>query len=629
MNAEVDKLDGAAQVASLVAHAETWPGEPRNDAVPNGERRDDTEEPRQSQANVLLRLASAAALFHTPSGWAGADVEVKGHRETWSLRSNGFRRWLIEQFFRAEGTAPRPEAISTVLDALEAMAHFDNPEYEVFVRVGTQGTRIYLDLCDEQWRAVEVDASGWRVVTRPPIRFRRTPGMRPLRTPESGGSVEELRSFLNVRSQDDFVLVVAWLLAGLRGRGPYPLLVLAGEQGSAKSTFCGVLRALIDPNTAPLRALPREERDVFIAATNAHVLAFDNVSNLQPWLSDTLCRLSTGGAFAARQLYTDQEEVLFNAVRPIILNGIEEMVTRPDLADRSIFLTLNAIPETRRKPEADLLAAFDAKRGQLLGALLDGLVEGLRRVEHVSLPGYPRMADFARWATACEPAFWPAGSFQAAYGGNRNDAVESVLEADPVAQAIRLMMSATTEWSGTASELLAECGMAVDERVRQAKSWPGSPKALADRLRRLATFLRKVGVDIAFTREGKARTRTICLKAWTDPRPEEAGPGASAASAATAQSESRQIRADANSQGVTAAAISASAGDGHILQQEFGADAADAADAMTPASDLHADGLARCCAGTAFELRCKLCPNSPTYWRKAELGSLLDDEEQG
>ena len=226
--------------------------------------------------------------------------------------------------------------------------------------------------------------------------------------PGRGGSVATLRSFLNVQTDADFVLVVAWALACLRNRGPYPVIVLSGEQGSAKSTFSAVLRALLDPNTAPLRALPREDRDLFIAASNGHVLAFDNVSGLPAWLSDTLCRLATGGGFAVRQLYSDNDEVLFDASRPVILNGIEDIVSRPDLADRALFLTLEPIPEERRRPEAELWDAFDAERPRLLGALLDAVVEGLRRLPETRLERLPRMADFALWATACETALWPS-----------------------------------------------------------------------------------------------------------------------------------------------------------------------------------------------------------------------------
>ena len=147
-----------------------------------------------------------------------------------------------------------------------------------------------------------LDSTGWRVIDRPPVRFRRAAGMKPLPVPIAGGSIETLRFFLNVQSDNDFVLAVVWALAVLRNSGPYPVLVLSGEHGSAKSTFSLILRALLDPNTVPLRALPREDRDMFIAANNGHVLVFDNLSGLSAWISDTLCRLATGGGFAARQL---------------------------------------------------------------------------------------------------------------------------------------------------------------------------------------------------------------------------------------------------------------------------------------------------------------------------------------
>src|SRR5262249_53324906 len=173
------------------------------------------------------------------------------------------------------------------------------------------------------------------------------------------------------------------------------------------------------------------------AAGSGHVLAWDNVSGLPPWISDTLCRLATGGGFAVRQLYTDEDEVLFDATRPVILNGIEDIVTRPDLADRAVFLTLEPIPEECRRPEAELWAAFEAERPRILGVLLDAVVEGLRRLPETRLPKLPRMADFALWVTACEAALWPAGAFWSAYCGNRDEAAEGVIDADPIAAAVR------------------------------------------------------------------------------------------------------------------------------------------------------------------------------------------------
>ncbi len=466
-----------------------------------------------TQADILIDMAGAAELFHAADGTAFADLDINGHRETWPVRTKGFKRWLARQFFEATGGATSSEALQSALNVIEAKAHFDAPELPVFIRVGGINGRLYLDLGDEAWRAIEIATSGWRVVEDPPVRFRRAAGMQPLPVPIPGGSVESLRSFLNVQSDTDFVLVVAWALAVLRNRGPYPVMVLSGEQGSAKSTFSAILRALLDPNTAPLRALPREDRDLFIAANNGHILAFDNVSGLPSWISDTLCRLATGGGFAVRQLYTDQDEVLFDAARPVILNGIEDIVTRPDLADRAVFLTLEAIPEERRRPEAELWAAFEAESPKILGVLLDAVAQGLRRLPEIRLERLPRMADFALWASACETAIWPAGTFWSAYCGNRDEAVENVIEADPVAAAVRAVMAERTEWTGTATDLLGALAEAAGERVTKAKTWPASPRALSGRLRRAATFLRKVGIDIDYAKEGRARTRIIRITA--------------------------------------------------------------------------------------------------------------------
>jgi hypothetical protein len=311
-------------------------------------------------------------------------------------------------------------------------------------------------------------------------------------------------------------------------------MVLSGEQGSAKSTFSAILRALLDPNTAPLRALPREDRDLFIAASNGHVLAFDNVSGLPAWISDTLCRLATGGGFAVRQLYSDQDEVLFDAARPVILNGIEDIVTRPDLADRAVFLTLEPIPEERRRPEQELWAAFEAERPRVLGVLLDAVTKGLAMLPHTRLDKLPRMADFALWVTACETALWPAGTFWSAYCGNRDEAVEGVIDADPIAAAVRAMMVARTEWTGTASELLGALAEVAGERIAKSKTWPDSPRALAGRLRRAATFLRKIGIEIGFEREGRARTRIIRITTEPSSAPENGGARPSASSAPSA-----------------------------------------------------------------------------------------------
>jgi hypothetical protein len=294
-------------------------------------------------------------------------------------------------------------------------------------------------------------------------------------------------------------------------------LAISGEQGTTKTTLSKMLRGLVDPNTAPVRALPRDERELFIAANNGHVLAFDNISRLRPWLSDALCRLASGGGFAVRQLYTDQDEVLFDAARPVILNGIEEVVTRPDLADRAIFLTLPPVADARRQSERELWRQFEFARPRILGALLDLVVHGLRALPRIGLDRLPRMADFVLWGAACETALWPAGTFGRAYEANRNAAIECIIDADPVAACVREIMAERSSWTGSAADLLRAGASRSGDRIsRDNAGWPKNPRALAGRLRRAQTFLRALGIDITFSREGRAGNRIIRMHATVE-----------------------------------------------------------------------------------------------------------------
>jgi hypothetical protein len=472
--------------------------------------------------DVLIELAQEAELFHTPEGTPYADFTVHGHRETWPVRSKGFKRWLGRKYYGQTRSAPNSEAMQAALGVIEARAHYDAPEQLIATRVAGLADRIYIDLCNDAWQAIEVDEDGWRIVDEPPVRFRRANGMLPLPAPESGGNIEALRKYLNLTAADGveaatadakFVLTVSVLLAYMRARGPYPVLVLAGEHGACKSTFAAILRSLIDPNASALRALAREDRDLFIAATNGWVLAFDNVSRLPDWISDTLCRLATGGGFATRQLYTDDDEKLFAAMRPIVLNGIEDFIGRPDLADRSVFLTLAPITDEARQSELEFWTAFEKERPAILGAVLDMVSHGLRYLPLTKLERTPRMADFTRWAVACEGATFKAGTFLNAYNANRQGAVETVLEADIVATTLRAFLAGreSNEWTGPASKLLSELSDKAGETVTKSKEWPTTPNALSGRLRRASTFLRKVGINISFGRESGGRRRTVTI----------------------------------------------------------------------------------------------------------------------
>jgi hypothetical protein len=495
-----------------------------------GKGRGEGEDEKESAATKLVKLATEAGviLFHSPEQTAYTVVPCDGHHETWPLKSTGFRRWLARLFYRTEEKAANAEAVANALNTMEGFALFDGEERRVYTRMAESGGKIYLDLVDAAWRVVEIDADGWRIVSPAPVHFRRSKGTLPLPVPERGGKLAELRSFVNVRNDCEWLLLLGWLFAAMRPRGPYPCLALSGEQGTAKSTLGRNLQKLIDPSVADLRSEPKEARDLMIAASASWLVAYDNLSHLPQWLSDCLCRLATGGGFGTRQLYTDDEEMLFNAMRPALLTSITDVVTAGDLLDRSVALQLETISDENRKTDEALALAFEGARPRILGALLDGLSAGLGLLPSVRLTKLPRMADFALWAEAClRGAGHKPGEFLEAYRRNRADVNAFALEASPLVPF--LLRKSGFAFKGEASALLEELNGLADEQARKQKGWPAKPHILSGMLRRMAPNLRRAGMTVKFDREGKARKRIIELE--RDPDPESEGDEASAVSA--------------------------------------------------------------------------------------------------
>jgi hypothetical protein len=493
---------GQKRVLELFDHAELVPAEDR--------------EP--GQAVLLIRLADGLELFHTPGGEAFARVVVDNHHETWLLRGKSFRRWLVMRFYQTYGKPPGTQALQDAIGVLEAKAQFESPQATLSLRVAEYQGRIYFDLCNAEWQAVEISSQCWRVIDDPPVLFRRAKGMQPLPQPAEGGSISLLRNLINVGDDDNWVLCISWLVAACRAKGPYPILILQGEQGAAKSTMEKFLRRIIDPSIALVRTPPREDRDLLIAANNSWVIAYDNLSGISQWLSDSLCRLATGGGFSTRELYTDSDEVFFDVMRPVILNGIDHLAERADLADRALILNLPHIPDKDRKDEDQLHADFERGLPQILGALFTAVSVALNRAPQIRLASKPRMADFAIWATAAEPALGLAdGSFINAYLGNRADAIQETVEADAVGTAILALMEKIGEdtgaahWEGSCKELKERLETFIDGAVKKSRAWPQTPRGLSGRLRRLVTFLRESGINITFHPKGTKGQRTLSI----------------------------------------------------------------------------------------------------------------------
>jgi hypothetical protein len=510
------KQSGACRRAVAGLLADSWNGlvgkylaGQEGQGEETGQEQDD--KGRLSQADKLVALAESLELFHTPGGCDSegyATFRVDGHRETWPVNSRGLRHYLCKLYYDQFGKVPGSQALQDAQNVIAGKAVHEGPEHDVAVRLAERDGCIWLDLADGGWRVVRVGPGGWEVVTDSPVRFVRRRGMLALPEPERGGSLNELRPLVNLKHDTQWVLAVAWLVAAVRPGRPFPILAVNGEQGSAKSTLCRMLRALIDPNHAPLRLRPREDRDLMIAAGNGWVVGYDNLSGIPEWLADALCSLATGGGFGTRELYSNDQEKLFSAMRPVLLNGIEDVATRPDLLDRAVNLTLEEMPDGARQDEATLWRRFAEVRGRLFGALLDAACAALRNLPRTRLAEKPRMADFALWVTAAEPALgWEPGTFLAAYKENRDQGNALALEASLLTPLLHAFMRDNiSPWTGSLKDLYGKLDGYADDRTRKQHEWPRNPRALSGKLRRLVPNLRRAGLQITFGKHTKAGT---------------------------------------------------------------------------------------------------------------------------
>jgi hypothetical protein len=474
-----------------------------------------------SQADALIQMAQQhLSYFSTSNDEYYALVPVKGHREAHRLseHSSFFKHWLIQHYREETGLVPGEKAITMALNALTAEARFATVETkDVFLRVGHKDGNIYLDLGNKQHEVVEITPEGWQVIPEAPVCFRRPKGMKALPTPERGGTLSLLDSLINA-DEENLLLMKAWLVGCLHPKGPYAILGVHGGQGAAKSTSTEVLHMLLDPAKPSICPNPADERTLAVAAHNNHILAYDNLSKIDFWLSDAFCRIATGAGDAYRQMYTDDEEAIFQFCRPIVFNSIEEIATRGDLLDRCILVDLLNISKQDRMTEGAFDKLFNDFHAPLLGALLDAASMALRNLPNVQLEELPRMADFAQWIVACEPLLTNhPGHFMEIYGENRAEAVAIEIESSSLATTICQFIEQQPyeQWTGYMDELLKKLNTIASEDDKRIHSWPKTAKGLSGKLKRLTTGLRAVNVNIE-VKERDRHGRPVLIRATPD-----------------------------------------------------------------------------------------------------------------
>jgi hypothetical protein len=462
---------------------------------------------------LSLVLLKGCRLFRDFSDRTFIRVPVASHSENWEIDSKSFRRYLRKLWRDTTKLTIGSSTVDEVVKALDAEAAFGSERFSTYIRIAHANDEIYIDLGDEDWKAIQVTKNGWSIVSDPPVMFLRADGMLPLPTPVKKGNLDKLKDLLNIKDDKTWRLTVAWLLAAY-SPGPFPVFVILGEHGAAKSYFAGTLRKIVDPNEAPSVRAPKEERDVIMGAASSHVTSLENLSSIPNWLSDMLCCIATGAAYKERAYHTNNgSQVLFKAKRPIILNGIN-LKLADDLASRAIVIELENISDERRIEERVLNARVEKELPGLLGATLDVLVSILKKLPKTKLPKLKRMADFTLWVTAAESALrWETGSFYQILSENTDNSAQTVIDSDLFGARLRVFMQNKPQSEKGFNDGWEELLVALAGGDKMPPYWPATSQAVSAKLRRLAPALRTHGIQYSHFNDGVKRT----IKIWNEP----------------------------------------------------------------------------------------------------------------
>lgn len=473
------------------------------------EGKDNNNPGNDSVASELIKLVTTqGGLFYDDQvDKAFVSIDMNGVIHTFEIGSKAFIEWLCFVYYNntrsdnKNGRSANESAIKQAGFALTGIAKYEGACERVHLRVADYNNGHYLFINDSDLQVIEILPTGWRIIKNSPVKFWAPGSMKSLPIPQQNGNLSQIWEFLNIQ-ENDRLLVLAWMLESFRAETPKPILALCATQGSAKSATHDKLRQLIDNNHANLRSAPKNIEDVFVSAGCNWLVSYENISSFSQAMQDALCTLATGGGYASRTYYTNNEETIIKVKRPIIINSIPSVITAQDAVDRTISIEL---PSIMYREESEINSAWAIAKPSIFGGLMDLFVKTLEFIPKVELINPPRMSDFTRLGEAMAQALGnPPGTFDMLYKANRAESIGRALDDSPVATAIRNMVDAYKEssplvFSDTMKNLLEK----LNVHKQDSQAWPKYPRGLGEILRRDQRALASLNIEVKCGKPGR------------------------------------------------------------------------------------------------------------------------------
>jgi hypothetical protein len=529
----------------------------------NDDDREEKEEESKSLPQILVELVleNHIKLFKDEFNGPYIIVVINNYYHTLPIDSTKFKRYLRRLYSDTNnGKIANTESIESAISQLEAEAEIEGSNITLHLRIawGNPDTTdsIYYDLSDDKNRCVKITKDGWQIVENQiDVLFRKYNHLKPQVEPISTFAVgmddmdskddkmfDEFISLFNLKTnnkentiEDIKFLLKCYIISLFIPEIQKPILLLHGEQGGAKSTFQELLKMLFDPSIITTLTFPRDSNEFIQQLSHNLIAYYDNVSIIQDWISDLLCRAVTGNSSSKRGLYTNDDDFYYNFKRIIGINGIDLAATKADLLDRSIIIELERIDKKNRKKIKKIWEKFNELKPHVLGYIFDILVKVLRYKEEYGEIDFPdgqnRMADWEEYAEIISRCMGnPNWEFQRVYQENIGVQIDEAIESSPLSQAILEFMSEEIiigtdeatgndiknireEWTGTPTELHTELeNIAIGKlnlSISKIKSWPKSSSALTRRINGIKTNLREKGIEITVGKTDGKRTITI------------------------------------------------------------------------------------------------------------------------